>query len=109
MTTIQAFSEGFKRVNHSKRLVLFVWFINFALAMLLAMPMRNQLDSYIAPTVNEEHLLQKWDQNWYSTYRFDFEKSQIGRMLNYSVFGIAPFVTNLDGVLTGAAVRTIGE
>ncbi len=108
MTTVQAFTQGFSRVNHSKRLVFFVWFVNFALAMLLALPLRNQLESYIGPTVQEEQLLQKWDDNWYRTFRADFEKSQIARLFNYSVLGYAPFVTNLDGVLSGNAIRTIG-
>jgi hypothetical protein len=108
MTTIQAFTQGFQKVGRSKRLVFFVWFINFALAMLLALPMRNQLESYIGPTVQEEQLLRKWDNNWYQTFRMDFEKSQIARMLGYSILGIAPFVTNLDGILGGTGVRTIG-
>ncbi len=107
MTTIQAFQQGLANVNRSKRLVLFVWFVNFALAVLVALPLRNQLDSYIGPTVNEEALLQKWDQNWYWSYRTDFEKSQIAQLFNYSVLGDAPFVTNLDGVLSGSAVRSI--
>jgi hypothetical protein len=76
--------------------------------MLVALPMRNQLETYIGPTIQEEQLLQKWDDNWYRTFRMDFEKSQTAGMFNYSILGHAPFVTNLDGVLDGNAVRTIG-
>jgi hypothetical protein len=107
MTTIQAFSEGLKKVNRSKRLVFYVWFVNFAIAMLLAIPLLNQLDAYIAPTINEERLLQRWDDNWYQTFRADFEKNDIASLLNYSILGYAPFATNLNGILNGAGIRSI--
>jgi hypothetical protein len=107
MTTFQAFTSGLKKVKENKRLVFFAWFINFSLALILAVPMLNQLDSYIAPTVNEEQLLQHWDDNWYYSFRMDFEKSEIARMLNYSILGSAPIVSGVDGILNGAGLRAV--
>ncbi len=107
MTTLQTFFKGLKKVNRSKRLVFYVWFVNFAIAMLVAIPMLNQLDAYIAPTINEEQLLQHWDENWYQTFRADFEKNDIAGMLNYSILGYAPFVTNLNSILNGAGIRSV--
>lgn len=107
MTTIQAFSSGFRKVSRNKRLVFFVWFVNLAIASVMAIPLLNQLDSYIAPTINEEQLLQHWDDNWYQTYRADFEKSNVASLLSYSVLGYAPFATGLNNVIGGAGIRPI--
>ena len=107
MTTLQAFTGGLRKVKQNKRLVSFAWFVNFSLALVLAIPMLNQLDSYIAPSVNEEQLLQRWDDNWYYSFRMDFEKSEIARMLNYSILGPAPFVSSVDGILNGAGFRAV--
>ena len=108
MNTLSAFSKGLTKVNGSKRFILFAWFLNLVFGLILAWPMLNQLDAYIAPTIHEESLLRQFDENWYGTFRIDLEKSEIARMLNLTVFGTAPFYSHLDGVLSGNAIRAIG-
>jgi hypothetical protein len=108
MNTLSAFSKGLTKVNGNKRFILFAWFVNIVFGLILAWPMLNQLDAYIAPTIQEENLLQRFDENWYGTFRIDLEKSEIARMLNPTMLGTAPFFSHLDGVLGGNAIRAVG-
>ncbi len=108
MTTIELFKQGISRVRRTKRMVLFAWAVNLSVALILAFPLRNQLDSYLRNTVMEEQVLQKMNDNWWQTYKYDHRSSEIARIVNISIFGYAPFVFHTDGVLRGSVVRSVG-
>lgn len=108
MTIAQAFSTGIAKVNSSKRFITFVWIVNVLVAGILAVPMMNQLENYIRDSGKEQSLLGSVDDNWFQSYQDDFQKSEIARTLDYSIFGYAPFMHHLDGVLSGSVVKRIG-
>jgi hypothetical protein len=105
---LQALGTGYRRVRTNLRLVALAWAVNAALALLLALPFLNQLDAYIAPTANEEQLLLRFDMNWYRTFEYDMRLNPAARLFDLSTFGAAPFVHQLDGMISGGVVRTIG-
>ena len=109
MTTFQYFKQGISKVRHTKRMILFAWAVNLLVALVLAFPLRNQLDSYIRNTVMEDTLLEKLNDKWYETYKFDYQNSEITRLFSISIFGYAPFFQHIHGVLNGAVVRSIGS
>ncbi|MGB2867535.1 MAG: hypothetical protein WBD36_03725 [Bacteroidota bacterium] len=108
MTIAQAFSTGIAKVNGSKRFITFVWIVNVLVAGILAVPMLNQLDNYIRDSGKEQSLRRSIDDNWFQAYQYDFQKSEIARTLDYSIFGYAPFMHHMDGVLSGSVLRRIG-
>jgi hypothetical protein len=105
---LKALGSGYRRVRSNLRLVVLAWALNAGMALLIAVPFMNQLDSYIAPTAKEEELLLRLDENWYRTYQFDMRSSPYARLFDYSTIGSAPFIHHLDGMLSGGIVRTIG-
>ena len=109
MTTIQLFKQGLSKVRHTKRMILFAWSVNLVVALILAFPLRNQLDTYIQNTVMEERLLEKYDEIWAGGYRFEYQNSEITRLFDVSLFGYAPFFQHLQGVMNGAVVRATGS
>lgn len=104
-----SFKRGISQVSGTKRFVLFAWFINTLFALSLAVPLLNQLDGYIGGTVMEERLLAEMQASWFETYQFDFEKSEIARLVDYSIFGYAPFLVHLESALEGSFLKSIGN
>jgi len=108
MTIISAFKHGFSRVSHTKRMVLFAWFVNVVITLPLALPVLSQLDGYLRNTVMDEKVLQRMDVTWANSYRADMENSEFLRTLDYSVFGYAPFVNHLEMQMNGTFIKTLG-
>ncbi len=109
MTTIQHFKHGISKTRQTKRMILFAWFVNLSLALLLAFPFRNQWDTYVRNTNADERLMQAMDENWLGTYRFDFQNNEVMRLFDYSMFGYAPFFQHAQGILNGSVVRSVGS
>lgn len=109
MTTIQHFKHGISKTRQTKRMILFAWFVNLSLALLLSFPFRNQWDTYVRNTNADERLMQAMDENWLGTYRFDFQNNEIMRLFDYSMFGYAPFFQHAQGILNGSVVRSVGS
>ena len=109
MTTIELFKQGISKVRLTKRMILFAWAVNLLVAIILAFPLRNQLNSYIRNTVMEERLLERMNDKWFETYKFDYRQSEIAQLFNISIFGYAPFFQHLHGVLNGAVVQSVGS
>ncbi len=109
MTVIQHFKHGISKTRQTKRMILFAWFVNLSLALLLAFPFRNQWDTYVRNTDADERLVQGMDENWLGTYRFDFQNNEIMRLFDYSMFGYAPFFQHMQSVMNGAVVRSVGS
>jgi len=109
MTSLQALSMGLYRTSRSKRIILFAWFINVMLTLFVVLPMFNQLNTSIRETVKEEELVQHMDENWYRTFKFDTQNSEIAQLLDTSIFGAGPFLHHFDGMLQGKVVVAAGN
>ncbi|MCX6143303.1 MAG: hypothetical protein NTZ35_08790 [Ignavibacteriales bacterium] len=108
MNIISAFKLGLSRVSHTKRMVLFAWFVNVVIAMPLALPVLSQLDGYLRNTVMDDKILHRMDASWADSYRADMEKSEFVRALDYTAFGYAPFVNHFEMQMNGTFIKTLG-
>jgi hypothetical protein len=109
MKIISFLKQGFSQTYQTKRMILFAWFVNVLFALVLALPLLNTLDNYLRGTVMEERLLQQMDPAWLGTFRHDFEKSELTRFVDYTIFGYAPFVNHLEMYLDGTFVKSLGS
>ena len=108
MNIISSFKHGVKLASRTKRMILFAWFANVLIAMVLAFPALKQLDGYLRDTVMDEKILQQMDPAWMDSYRIDMEKSDHTRALDYTIFGYAPFVNHLEMQMNGTFIKTLG-
>jgi hypothetical protein len=108
MNVISVFKDGFSRVSHSKRMVLFAWCVNVVITLPLALPVLSQLDGYLRTTVMDEKILQRMDATWANSYRADMENSEFLRALDNSILGYAPFVSHLEMQMNGTFIKTLG-
>jgi len=109
MKIIATLKQGLAETSRTKRMILFAWFVNVLFALVLALPLLNTLDNYLRGTVMEEKLLQQMDPAWSGTFRHDFEKSELTRFVDYTIFGYAPFVNHLEMYLDGTYIKSIGS
>jgi hypothetical protein len=109
MNILSAFKQGITQVAKTKRMVFFAWFVNVVIALPLALPALNQLDTYLRTSIADESLLQHTDAGWMASYRADMEHSEFLRAIDYSVFSYAPFMNHLDSQMNGAFIRTVGS
>jgi hypothetical protein len=109
MKIISSLKHGLRQVARTKRMILFAWFVNVLFASVLAIPFLNILDGYLRDTVMDEKILQQMDPSWFETFRLDFEKSDLVRPVDYTIFGYAPFLSQLDAVLNGQFVKSAGN
>lgn len=100
--------HGIAKVSETKRMVAFAWFVNVLFALALALPLLTQLNGYLRTSTLDEKLLKQMDAAWFETYQFDFEKSEIAGLMNYSIFGYAPFLNHFEAQLSGKFVKAIG-
>ena len=109
MKILDTFKHGFAQAMRTKRMILFAWFINVLFAIVIALPFLNQLDGYLRDTVMDESLLTHFDSGWLQSYRADMEKSELTRVLDPTILGYAPFVSDLDMLRNGTFIRTLGN
>lgn len=87
---------------------MFAWLVNVLFALALALPLLTQLNGYLRTSTMDEKLLKQMDAAWFETYQFDFEKSEIAKLMEYSIFGYAPFLNHFEAQLSGTFVKAIG-
>ncbi len=109
MALVPALRIGWKKVNQTKRMVLFAWLVNVTLSLTLAVPLLLQLNSAVRGTVLEDQLLERVDTNWFQTFKSENQASDVVRYFDYSIFGYAPFLTHYESYLTGTVVKNIGN
>lgn len=90
-------------------MVLFAWVVNVAMALVLALPLFNQLNTYIRSTLREDELLSGFSANWYQTWQIDTQASELTRYVDYSILGHAPFLNHAEAVLGGTVVKAVGK
>ncbi|MGH2568477.1 MAG: hypothetical protein ACRDGA_09075, partial [Bacteroidota bacterium] len=106
---LQSLKQGITKVSGTKRMVLFAWVVNVAMALVLALPLFDQLNTYIRATVREDELLKGFSANWYETWQLDSQGSEIARNVDYSILGYAPFLNHAEAVLAGSVVKAAGS
>ncbi|MBE0557922.1 MAG: hypothetical protein IH628_11880 [Proteobacteria bacterium] len=109
MTLRATVALGIRKLNRTKRMVVFAWILNVLVALVVAGPMLGMLDASIAPTVMEERLVERLDLNWIETFKADHPNNAIARMLGLSMLGAAPFYDHLNEMINGNTVKAIGK
>ena len=109
MNIISALRIGLKQVGRTRRMVLFAWLVNVALALTVAVPLLVQLNGYLRGSTMEEPLLRSIDSNWFQTFKADNQGSDLTRYLDYTIFGVAPFLSHYHSYLLGSTVKNIGN
>jgi hypothetical protein len=104
-----ALALGIRKVDRTKRMVMFAWIVNILIALVLAGPMLTMLNASIAPTVMEERLTEKLDLNWLENFGADHPGDPLARLLHLAIFGAGPFYEHLDGIINGKLITTLGS
>lgn len=100
MTILTAIRDGLRRVGANPRLVVWLWLINFAMAIPLTMVMANQIESSIGASLVHEKLRAGFDIDWYE--EFSDAANDLGKTFSPAVIGVGPFLGNLEAWLNGS-------
>jgi hypothetical protein len=100
MTILTAIRDGLRRVGASPKLVVFLWLINFAVAIPLTMVMSDQIEASIGASLVHEKLRAGFDVDWYE--EFAHAANDLGKTFSPAVIGIGPFLGNLQAWLEGS-------
>ena len=109
MKILSAFKHGLIRVSRTKRMVFFAWFVNVVIVLPLALPALTELNSYLRSTVLDEQILQHMDAAWMDGFRADHASSEVFRHMDSSIFGYAPFMSQLEMRMNGMFIKTLGD
>ncbi len=97
MTILSAIRAGLRRVSASPKLIVFLWLLNFAVAVPLAMVMSDQIESSIGASLVHEKLRAGFDIDWYE--EFAYNTNGLGKTFSPAVIGVGPFLSNLESWL----------
>jgi hypothetical protein len=100
MTILNAIRDGLRRVGASPRLIVWLWLINFAVAIPLTMVMSDQIESSIGASLVHEKLRAGFDIDWYG--EFADATNELGKTFSPAVIGVGPFLGNLEAWLNGS-------
>ena len=100
MTIFSAIRDGLRRVGASRRLIVWLWLINFVVAIPLTMVMSNQIESAIGASLVHEKLRSSFDIDWYE--EFTNAANDLGKTFSPAVIGTGPFLDNLETWLNGS-------
>jgi len=106
---VQSLKQGISNVNRTKRMVLFAWTLNVTVALVLALPLFSQLNDYLRNTVQGDEVAEKFSANWFQTWQIDEEGSELAPLVNFTIFGYAPFLNHAEAVLGGTIVKAVGR
>ena len=96
---MKALLKGFWRVVTSPGLIIWLWLVNFFVALPLVWVMTNSLSSSIGGSLVDEKLTASFDMDWYG----EFEAGAKGLETTFSptVVGMGAFYNNLEAWLYG--------
>lgn len=100
MTILSAIRNGLRRVGASPKLVVWLWLINFIVAIPLTMVMSDQIESAIGASLAQEKLRAGFDIEWYE--EFAYAANDLGKTFSPAVIGSGPFLNNLEAWLDGS-------
>lgn len=96
---MKALLKGFWRVVASPGLIVWLWLVNFAVALPLAWVMTDSIRSSIGDSLVDENLTESFDMDWYG----EFEAKAKGLEITFTptVVGAGAFYNNLEAWLYG--------
>jgi len=99
MKISQAFSQGLRDVNRSKRYIFLVYGCNFLLAVVLAFTIGTTLHNSFGSHLAGNNMLAGFDSLWYQSFRAQAEG--LAQTFSPTVVGIGAIFEGLDGLSNG--------
>ena len=99
MKISQAFSQGLRDVNRSKRYIFLVYGCNFLLAVVLAVALGSTLHNSFGNHVAGDNMLAGFDNLWYPNFRAQAEG--LAQTFRPTVVGIGAIFDGLDSLSNG--------
>lgn len=99
MKIIEAFLDGFRGVNRTKRYIFLVYLINFLVVLILGIALAGAIHSSLGQSMASENLLKGFDDNWFRS--FSSQAKGLASTFNPSVVGIGAVFNGLDAFLKG--------
>jgi hypothetical protein len=96
---IKALFKGFWRVVTSPGLIIWLWLVNFLVALPLVWVMTSSLSSAIGGSLVDENLTASFDMDWYGEY--EAEAKGLETTFTPTVVGMGAFYNNLEAWLYG--------
>jgi hypothetical protein len=96
---VKALIKGFWRVVTSPGLIVWLWLVNFLVALPLVWMMTDSIRSSIGASLVGEKLTQSFDMEWYGEY--EAEAKGIETTFTPTVVGAGAFYNNLEAWLSG--------
>jgi hypothetical protein len=103
MSIGKAMSSGFTRATSSRRLVLWLWLTNFAVALPAAWVMAESLRGAIGDSLVQEKLRSGFDMGWFG--EFDAAAKGLETTFTPTLLGAGAFYSNLEAWLSGDLFR----
>jgi len=104
MTSISNLSKGYTTVKTAGRLVIFLYLINLAFSLILAVPMHEAVKESLGRSQAGERMAKGFDYLWWEEFR---DKSHgLAKTYGPTVFGRGALLNNLEG-LVGMRLGTL--
>lgn len=103
MSIRKAMSAGFSRATSSRGLVLWLWLVNFAVALPVAWVMAASLSGSIGASLVQEKLRSGFDMGWFG--EFEAAAKGVETTFTPTVLGAGAFYNNLEAWLSGDIFR----
>jgi hypothetical protein len=100
MPILTAIHAGLRRVSANPQLIIFLWLLNFLLALPMMLILSDQIESSIGASLIHEKLRAGFDIDWYE--EFAFSANGLGKTFSPSVIGVGPFLNNVEAWLDGS-------
>ena len=97
MTPISDLSKGYKTVKAAGRLIVFLYLINLAFSLVLAVPMHEAVKESLGRSQAGERMAKGFDYLWWEEFR---DKSHgLAATFGPTVFGRGALLNNLEGLI----------
>lgn len=100
MSIVQAYREGLRRVKRFPAIPLWIFMMNFLIALPLVMTMRGILETSIGASAVHENLRTGFDLDWYG--EFQSQSSGLATSFSPNIIGSFVLLENLDALLDGS-------
>lgn len=97
MRSIINFIKGFKTTKKTARMVLLLFIVNLAFAMILAVPMYHSLKDSFGDSLVGEGMAKGFDMLWWEEYRDQSEG--LAKTFTPSIIGKGAILNNLEGLI----------
>lgn len=91
------FIKGFKTTKKTARMILLLFFVNLAFALILAVPMYHSLKNSFGDSLVGEGMAKSFDMLWWEEYRDQSEG--LAKTFTPSIVGKGAILNNLEGLI----------